>query len=251
MSSVTIFSAVFRNKIQNAMSDPPRSLRLAYGNALYRTHPALNNGDGQSFERQGRVGAIYSQPCPPCTALAKHRVPGVSPSIEFPVTDPDEINEDGTLKQAHEVAKPRTKWSNARCSATKRHATQHQRLHETYDNDEAGWKRPPPDYTAADEALELHSAAKRAFCSDASTEELHTYTQKIAQCAATAEQACPRVVAGSIAAQHDAELAAHLAASARDAEDESLVLSQMAAQVRDTHIFSYPPTSVAICDLHV
>ena len=238
------------------MSDSAKSLRIAYGNALYRTHPALDNGDGQSFERHASIGPIYSQSCPPCMTLAKHRVPGVSPSIEFPVTDPGEIKEDGTLKQAHEVAKPRTKWSNARCSATKRHAVQHQRLHEMYASDEAGWKRPPPDYTAADEALELHSAAKRAFCSDASVEELHTYTQKIAQCAADAEQACPRTVADSIAAQHDAELAARLAVSARDAEDESLVLSQMAAQVRDAHIPLLPPSPlnnlcIGICDLYM
>lgn len=216
------------------MSGPPKPLRTAYGNALYRTYPALNNGDGQSFERDGSIGAIYSQPCPPCTALAKHRVPCVSPSIEFPVTDPGEIKADGALKQAHEIDKPRTKWSNARCSATKRHASDHTRMHELYASDEAGWKRPPPDYTAADEAGELHAAAKRAFCtSDAPAEALTKYAQDIAQRAADAELARPNA-ADSVAERHDAEVAARLAASARDAEDEVVVLSQMAVQVRET-----------------
>ena len=79
------------------------SLRPAYGNALHTTHPQLNFDDSQTYVRTTKIGSIYSQPCPPCSHLAQHRVPNVVPAFEFPVTDPAEIKADGALKQAHEV----------------------------------------------------------------------------------------------------------------------------------------------------
>ena len=217
-------------------NDPPRSLRQAYGNALHTHYPQLDFGDTQTFVGPSRIGAVYSQPCPPCIHLAKHRVPGVEPAFEFPVTDACEIKADGTLKQAHEVARPRTRWSNARCSAKKKHGQKHAEAHELFAQDETGWKRPPPDFSAADEAEGLYASAKKVFCSgDRDVEhQLDHLARGIAECAGRMDQACMEQKAGdSVAVRHDAAVVSALAATVHDAELQTRVLCQMSAEALD------------------
>ena len=215
-------------------SNPPRSLRPAYGNALHTKYTQLDFGDTQKFERTSRIGEIYSQPCPPCAQLAKHRVPGVEHAFEFPVTNPDEIKEDGTLKQAHEVAGPRTRWSNARCSAKRKHCQKHAWAHEMYEQDETGWKRPAPDFSIADEAGELYKSAEKVFLFEAQDVELKldAIARGIAERANKMDKMCMgmKPVGDSVAARHDATVVADLTASVRDAELRARVLCQMSAE---------------------
>ena len=208
-----------------------RSLRPAYGNALHTAHPQLNFEDSQTYVGTTNIGRIYSQPCPPCSHLAKHRVANVVSTFEFPVTDPAEVKDDGTLKQANEVMRPRTRWSGARCASKRAHCQTHARAHELYGQDESGWKRPAPDFTAADEALELYKSAKKTFCSKEEGILDTTLVTDITQRADTLDRACMRFAAGeSVAAKHDKAVMLDLAASVRDAELRVRVLSQMSAE---------------------